>query len=160
MSDPQEPIPPYEDAQTIIRRARRLWLVCLGLPFVYLGVGLLVKQYFFTVKYPAGFFPLNRAQFWTVLDAFIALALCAELAILLVRHFFKKKLAIVRLIQGRAAELYWRRTRYLAACCDFVSILGLIFFLLTASGPALIGFCVFSYLLYAQSYPAAHFVDE
>ena len=148
------------DPETVLRRARWMWRVCLLLPFLYMGIAWLVAHFFFHKTYSFGFWPMAAATHRKVLIGFGLLALCAQVVVIFLHQTFQSRIRQVRLIPPEAAQLYWRRTLYMAVCADFVSGLGLIAFLLNADWTALVGLCIFSYFLYVQAYPRARFLER
>ena len=160
MPEPIKP-PPHdflEDPQETIARARRLWRICLALPFLYLVLAWLIDRHFF--KAGIGFWPMPAPVYRIVLSGFVCGAAIIQMLVLGLHLTFQRRIREVRLVLPRVAHLYWRRTLYIALCADIVSGLGLIAFLIHADWEALVGFCLFSYLLYIQAYPRARFLER
>jgi hypothetical protein len=152
------PDPSSDDPPATLRRARRLWQLCLMLPFVYVGAAFAIDRLFFTSGF--GFWAVTPTVYRRILLVFAALAVCAQVALVVLHRHFQARIREVRLSPARAALLYHRRTIYMAACADAVSGLGLIAFLINADWMALIVFCVVSYFLYVQAYPRGRFVTD
>ena len=107
-----------------------------------------------------GFWPMRDTTYYGVIAVFGLLSIAAQIGIVVLRATYGRRIRLERLIVSRVAELYWKRTLYMAACADLVSSLGLIAFLMRANWHALVAFCIWSYLLYAQVYPRGRFMDE
>ncbi|HUT25130.1 MAG TPA: hypothetical protein VM492_12365 [Sumerlaeia bacterium] len=162
MNDETNPraAPPPRSAEETLRRAVWLWRCCLGLPFLYLGIAALVERIWFEPNSHFGFWPMREEHFNRLILSFGFLALVSQGVLIFLRMLFEDRMEEVRLMRARVAELYWKRTLYMAACADVVSGLGLVAFLIHADWMPLVGFCICSYFLYAQAYPRARLLDD
>lgn len=160
MTNPEPEPLERSEALILFHRTQWLWRFCLCLPFFYLGIAWLVERIWFLPTSRAGFWPLTPAARGGLLILFGGVAVGTQAAVALVHRSFAGKLEAPDLSPKRMAELYWKRTLYLAACADTVSGLGLIVFLLIGHWTALAAFCGYSYLIYAQAYPRARLLCE
>lgn len=130
-----------------------LWRGCLVLPFVYIGLALIVESIWFEPQRPRGFLALSRDSLEVLISVFGGLAVGAEVGVLLVRRHFVRAIEIGRSMPGVVAALYWRRTVWMCTIADTVCMLGFLIFLSNREWTPMVLFCGLSYFMYAQSYP-------
>ena len=162
MENPDRPSPndPSLDPNEPIRRARVFWHICLFLPFVYIGIGLIVDRFVFIPNNGVGFWPMQQRSYDRLVYCLIVLVILAQGGVLVAHGIFARKILAHRLIPWKAARYYWLRTLVVAACADSVTLFGLIVFLLSAQWEPLLGCCIYAFIVYAQAYPRAHLLDE
>ncbi len=146
--------------EEIITRTRLMWRMVLFLPFLYIGVALLIERTFFIPDEKIGFWAIREVNYQRTLMLFVLLAILLQATLQIIRIVFQKKIEAVRLIPVKTAILYWKRTYLMTACADTVCVLGFILFLIRADWRPLIGFCIFSYFLYIQATPRARHLEN
>lgn len=156
VNQPKEPVP-RDAVWEALRRYQFFWYSMLSLPIVYLLICLGIRQWWFGPDQHGAIEPSPRTA-KTILYGFGVLALMAQVAMLVLRQTYAVRLQGAQRDNRHLIQLLWKRLVFQGLFCDTVSLLGLVYYILTGDLLGMFIFGVVSYLLYAQIQPRDHFI--
>jgi len=144
---------PEEAIDLHLQRLQRLWTFFLLLPLAYLGLCVLIDRIYLQPRHPDGLWPSSVDSFQTWLTVCAIAVGITQIVLLVILRQFKRRLYNSRgSIDTFIKTLTWRQW-ISASCCDTVSFIGLVLFLLNADLRMMLIFGMASYLFYAQIHP-------
>ena len=146
--------PFLDPVRTELHRAKWIWSACCFSPIIYFLVARAIYVWWFRDAAVAGFLHLGEAQVRFASQLFLGYIVALQASLIVLRRWFNRRALAQAKTLFELMAAYLKRTLVLLALSEGAVLGGFLYFVMVGDLKAVLIGGVFSYLLYAQSYPS------